>query len=134
VHFLDSICADLGRDPLALTKQQIALLQGHQWPGNIRELRNVIERAVILTKGARLRLDLALGGTDKAEIALESPQPDELSFLTEVEFRATEKQNLVAALRAANWRVWGPDGAAALLGISPSTMSYRMNAFEINKE
>jgi transcriptional regulator with GAF, ATPase, and Fis domain len=54
--------------------------------------------------------------------------------LTELEFRATEKQNLVAALRAANGRVWGPDGAAALLGISPSTLSYRMNAFEINKE
>jgi transcriptional regulator with GAF, ATPase, and Fis domain len=89
---------------------------------------------VILTKGARLRLDLALGGADKAEITLESPQSDELSFLTEAEFRATEKQNLVAALRAANWRVWGPDGAAALLGISPSTLSYRMNAFEINKD
>ena len=134
MHFLESICADLGRDPLALTKQQIALLQGHQWPGNIRELRNVIERAVILTKGARLRLDLALGGGSKAEAAAESLPPDELSFLTETEFRAAEKKNLVAALRAANWRVWGPDGAAAMLGISPSTLSYRMNAFEIEKD
>ena len=106
----------------------------HQWPGNIRELRNVIERAVILTKGARLRLDLALGGTVKPEVAPESAEPNDLSFLTESEFRATEKQNLVAALRAANWRVWGPDGAAAMLGISPSTLSYRMNAFEIKRD
>jgi len=134
MHFLDSICADLGRDPLALTKQQTATLQEQQWPGNIRELRNVIERAVILTKGARLRLDLALGGGAKAEAASESLQSDELSFLTETEFRASEKKNLVAALRAANWRVWGPDGAAAMLGISPSTLSYRMNAFEIEKD
>jgi len=133
-HFLDSICADLGRDRLALTKQQTASLQTHQWPGNIRELRNVIERAVILTKGARLRLDLALGGAIKPEVASESAQPDDLPFLTESEFRATEKQNLVAALRSANWRVWGPDGAAAMLGISPSTLSYRMNAFEIKRD
>lgn len=134
MHFLESICADLGRDPLALTKQQIALLQEQQWPGNIRELRNVIERAVILTKGARLRLDLALGGGARAGAAPESPHSDELPFLTETEFRASEKKNLVAALRAANWRVWGPDGAAAMLGISPSTLSYRMNAFEIEKD
>jgi len=133
-HFLDSICADLGRDTLALTRQQTASLQKHQWPGNIRELRNVIERAVILTKGARLRLDLALGGAVKGEIALESPESGDSPFLTESEFRATEKQNLVAALRTANWRVWGPDGAAAMLGISPSTLSYRMNAFDIEKD
>ena len=133
-HFLDSICAGLGRDPLALSRQQTAMLQKHQWPGNIRELRNVIERAVILTKGARLRLDLAFGVTAKAAVASESMASDELSFLTETEFRASEKQNLVAALRAANWRVWGPDGAAAMLGISPSTLSYRMNAFEIKKD
>jgi transcriptional regulator with GAF, ATPase, and Fis domain len=133
-HFLDSICADLGRDTLALTRQQTASLQKHQWPGNIRELRNVIERAVILTKGARLRLDLALGGAVKGEIALESPESGDSPFLTESEFRATEKQNLVAALRAANWRVWGPDGAAVMLGISPSTLSYRMDAFEIEKD
>lgn len=133
-HFLDAICADLGRDPLVLTKQHTVMLQRHQWPGNIRELRNVIERAVILTKAARLRLDLALGGAAKTESVAESAAEDELQYLTETEFRAREKQNLIAALRAANWRVWGPDGAAAMLGIRPSTLSYRINAFGIEKE
>ena len=98
------------------------------------ELRNVIERAVILTKGSRLRLDLAMGGASKVEAVAGPLVSDETPFLTESEFRAREKQNLVAVLRAANWRVWGPDGAAAMLGISPSTMSYRMNAFGIKKE
>ena len=51
----------------------------------------------------------------------------------EVAVRDREKQNLLAALDAANGRVWGPEGAAALLGISPSTLSYRMNAFGIEK-
>ena len=132
-HFLESICCDLGRDPLPLTPQQTTLLQKHQWPGNIRELRNVIERAVILTKGSRLRLDLAMGTVPKAEAAPGPVNSDDPQFLTESEFRAKEKQNLIAVLKAANWRVWGPDGAAAMLGISPSTLSYRMNAFSIEK-
>jgi len=133
-HFLDSICCELGREPLALTKRHAAMLKGHQWPGNIRELRNVIERAVILTKGPRLRLDLAMGGASKSTPVAEPAESGGDSFLTESEFRATEKQNLVAALRVASWRVWGPDGAAAMLGISPSTLSYRMNAFGIEKD
>ena len=132
-HFLDTICAELGREPLTLTKLQGVTLQKHQWPGNIRELRNVIERSVILTKGARLRLDLAMGSAAKAESADEPVADDALAFLTEEEFREKEKQNLLAALRSADWRVWGPDGAAAMLGIKPSTLSYRMNAFGIEK-
>ncbi len=131
IHFLDLICTELGRDSLALTKQHAAMLQKQYWPGNVRELRNVIERAVILTKGARLRLDLAIGSASKisASVDLDETAP----FLTEEEFREKEKQNLVAALRSADWHIWGPDGAAALLGIKPSTLSYRMNAFGIRK-
>lgn len=132
-HFLDTICAELGRDRLSLTKQHAVKLQSHQWPGNIRELRNVIERAVILTKGARLRLDEAIGGPSKTEDARAPAAEEATVFLTELEFRETEKKNLIAALRAADWRVWGPDGAAAMLGIKPSTLTYRMNAFDIEK-
>lgn len=133
-HFLETICCELGREPLALTKQQAAMLQRHQWPGNIRELRNVMERSVILTKGSRLRLDLAMGGAPKDEETPGLLESEALQYLTETEFRASETRNLIAVLKAANWRVWGPDGAAAMLGISPSTMSYRMNAFGIKKE
>jgi PAS domain S-box-containing protein len=132
-HFLETICTELGREPLVLSKSHAATLQRHQWPGNIRELRNVIERAIILTKGTRLRLDLAMGGAGTAAVAAEQVVANVSAFLTEDEFRATEKQNLIAALHAADWRVWGPDGAAAMLGIKPSTLSYRMNAFGIEK-
>ena len=78
-----------------------------------------------------------MGAAGKTGIGVDlsdSAESTEASFLTESEFRAREKQNLVAVLRAANWRVWGPDGAAAMLGISPSTLSYRMNAFGIEKD
>ena len=75
-----------------------------------------------------------MGGTAKTESVPESTETDGSSFLTEAEFRDKEKQNLIVALRAAGWRVWGPDGAAAMLGIRPSTLSYRMSAFGIEKE
>ena len=132
-HFLDTVCAEMGRDALALTKQHVFMLEKHRWPGNIRELRNVIERAVILTQGARLRLDLAMGSTARAGAEPELVANDAPPFLTEEEFRETERQNLIAALRTSGWRVWGPDGAAAILGIKPSTLTYRMNAFGIEK-
>lgn len=133
-HFIDDICADLGRDALALTKQHVVMLRKHHWPGNIRELKNVIERAIILTKGDRLRLDLAMGDSLRSDSSSEAAGGEAPQFLPEEEFRAKEKQNLIAALSAADWRVWGPDGAAAMLGIKPSTLSYRMNAFGIEKQ
>jgi transcriptional regulator with GAF, ATPase, and Fis domain len=59
-HFLERTCQAFGHRPLTLSKQQAALLKQYTWPGNIRELKNVIERAVILSEGKVLRLDLAM--------------------------------------------------------------------------
>jgi PAS domain S-box-containing protein len=133
-HFLARICADLGRDPMRLSKQQVQRLRAHRWPGNIRELRNIVERAVILSTGNRARFDLAM--TDEVDarpdVAPDPALPDGGSeFVTDAEMREREKANLIAALRHADWRVWGPDGAAGLLGIKPSTLSYRMKVLGI---
>lgn len=133
-HFLDSICREMGREPLVLTKSQLTLLQRHAWPGNIRELRNVLERAIILTRGSRLRLDVAMGLVGAAVPEADAAATGAPQFLTEEEFRLQEKQNMTEALRYAKWRVWGPDGAAALLGIKPSTLAYRMTAFGIERD
>jgi PAS domain S-box-containing protein len=134
-HFLTRSCIELGREPMRLSNQQVKLLMCHHWPGNIRELRNVIERAVILSSGGRARLDLAMpDDADQdaytAEISLQSGNRD---FVTDAEMREHEKANLIAALRYTDWRVWGPGGAAALLGIKPSTLTYRMKNFGIRK-
>lgn len=133
-HLLAIICRELGRDPLRLTQQNLSRLKAHNWPGNIRELKNVIERAVISTSGTRLRLDLAL--PEPAESAPREtafvPNSDS-RFLTDAEFRELEKANTLAALRYANWQVWGNDGAATLLGIKPSTLTYRMKMFGLKK-
>ena len=134
LHFLKRTCTEFGRDPLHLSHQQVESLRQHNWPGNIRELKNVIERAVILSKGDRLRLDLALP---------ENPQPmhnaseiaaNQTQFVTGAEIRAMEKANIIAALRHVDWRIWGRDGAAELLGVKPSTLTYRMKVFGIQKD
>lgn len=132
-QFLKGICSELGRNPLILARQQVDTLKRHSWPGNIRELKNVIERAVILSKGERLRLDLALPSEVGAKPALDTIPADESEFLTDAEFREREKLNMIAALRYSNWRIWGPNGAAELLGLKPSTLTYRMKVFGIQK-
>jgi PAS domain S-box-containing protein len=133
-HFLERTCADLGREPLRLSNQQADSLQRYTWPGNIRELKNVIERAVILSKGGRARFDLAMPGDAPTEGTVASAAPAEADFVTDAAIRDLEKANMIAALRHANWRIWGEDGAAGLLGVKPSTLTYRMKVFGISKE
>jgi PAS domain S-box-containing protein len=132
-HFVNRFCDELGRERLAINKRQASLLKSQRWSGNIRELKNVLERAVILSRGGKLRLDLSTVDSDGA--AASAHVPEELSgFVTEAEFRELEKSNLIAALTQANWRVSGAGGAAELLGIKPSTLSYRIKAFGISEQ
>jgi len=122
-----------GRDILTLTRQQIDGLCRYNWPGNIRELKNIIERAVILTKGSRLRLDLAMHSDHSAIEPLAPISSDDEEFVTDAVFREKEKLNMVAALRYSKWRISGTDGAAELLGIKPSTLAYRMKVYGIKQ-
>ncbi|MCB1759783.1 MAG: sigma 54-interacting transcriptional regulator [Gammaproteobacteria bacterium] len=134
-HFLARTCAELGRERIRLLQQQVRRLMEHRWPGNIRELRNVIERAVILSSGNRVRLDLALPADsgDTPASAHHEVHGEQTDFVTDAEMRERERANMVMALRHCGWRVWGPDGAAALLGVKPSTLTYRMKNLGIVK-
>ena len=135
VHFLEHICRELGREPPRMTQQQVSVLKQQKWPGNIRELKNVIERAVISSTGDRLRLDLAVPNASAetgSPTALSTTGPSE--FVTIAEFKELEKSNIRAALRHANWKVWGSEGAADLLGIKPSTLAYQIKMLGIVKD
>ena len=133
-EFLKRSCRELGREPLKLTQNHVAILQRHSWPGNIRELKNVIDRAVISSSGKKLRLDLALKDGTDTNVDLPAPKNQEAStYLTSAEFKELEKANIVAALQHANWKTWGDEGAAALLGVKPSTLAYQMKTFGISK-
>ncbi|HEX6997594.1 MAG TPA: sigma 54-interacting transcriptional regulator [Gammaproteobacteria bacterium] len=130
-HFLERTCQEFGHPPLALSKQQAALLKRYDWPGNIRELKNVIERAVILSRGKVLRLDLAMSDILTAPRDARPEAPADKRVLTERELRELERNNMIAALELAGWRVSGPDGAASLLGVKPTTFADRMRKFNI---
>jgi len=133
-HFLQLICRELGREPPRMTQQQVSVLKQQAWPGNIRELKNVIERAVISSTGERLKLDIAMPVTsveDSASAGLLAT--DSTEFVTIAEFKELEKANITAALRHSGWKVWGPEGAADLLGIKPSTLAYQMKMLGIVK-
>ncbi len=133
-HFLEQTCNEFGRKPLKLTRRQAAVIQAYDWPGNVRELKNVIERAVILSKGNNLRLDLSLpdnaGNTQALKIARTT---GDHRLLNERQMRAFQKENITAALRQANWRVSGKDGAAELLGIKATTLTDRIKTFGIQR-
>jgi len=134
-HFVKTSSARVGIPAAVITRQHLDILRGYSWPGNVRELQNVIERAVILARGGPLRLDLALPASH-ADVAPDGPTtepaaPGPAGFVTVREFRQRERQNLRAALVKAGWKVYGRDGAAALLGMKPTTLASRMKALGI---
>jgi transcriptional regulator with GAF, ATPase, and Fis domain len=105
------------------------------WPGNVRELQNVIERAVITAQDGELNLDRALPVSDtdpriQPETIVEPAQSRVMKFH---ELEELERENIRRALESCNWRVAGKDGAAALLGMNPSTLNSRMRAFKIER-
>lgn len=115
-----------------LTPQDIACLQGYDWPGNIRELQNVVERAVILSNGVGLRLDVALhNGPATRETALQSDSSSDDVVLTDRECRERERANVKRALEHCEGRIYGRGGAAELLGINPTTLASRLRALKI---
>jgi DNA-binding NtrC family response regulator len=123
-----------------LTRAAVTHLQSYDWPGNVRELRNVIERAVILARGGVLDFDLPITG-QAAPPARPGPKTDSSAgnpaaqprFLTEVEVELFERDNLLHALEAANWKISGPDSAAELMGLKPTTLLSRMTKWGLKR-
>jgi transcriptional regulator with GAF, ATPase, and Fis domain len=136
VHFLEQICRDFGRECPPLTQRQVNELRAYDWPGNVRELKNVMERAVILSRGGPLQLNLPLAeetGATELQGTNGGNAAPERGFLTEDEMKERQRDNLVAALVAADWRISGAGGAAELLGLKPSTLADRMRSLGIKR-
>ena len=130
-HFVKQICSRLGRPPARLRKTDVERMQSYNWPGNIRELQNIIERALITSKGQDLLLDMPVGQAATIGPA-EAGTPQASGILTEAQLRTLEKDNLNAALVACDGKIFGKDGAAALLGVKPTTLASRLKRFGIH--
>jgi transcriptional regulator with GAF, ATPase, and Fis domain len=138
-HFVELSVKELRCAKPRLTKAGVAKLQNYDWPGNVRELRNVIERAVILARGGSLEFDLPISvqspplprpatRLDAQDADAQDPQ-----ILTEAELQRRERDNLLAALSKANWKIKGPDGASELLGVKPTTLLSRMKKWGLER-
>lgn len=126
-HFIGRAAKRLGCKVPRLAEAQLGALGHYDWPGNIRELQNVIERAVILAKGGGvLRFDLPGRIAVPRPSAEASPRRSQESLESLSDLKLAERTLMINALRDANGRVYGAEGAAARLGIKPTTLLSRL--------
>ena len=129
-RFLEQTCKKMNRPQPRLTKTVVAAMQRYDWPGNVRELQNLIERAVITSPGSTLRFELPSADPESTQ-KHQPVEPREQPILTEAQLKELERSNIVRALEAANGKVSGPDGAASLLCVKPSTLTSRIKKMGI---
>ncbi|MBV1875643.1 MAG: sigma 54-interacting transcriptional regulator [Cycloclasticus sp.] len=132
-HFLKLSLQQMGRNNLKLNQAHLNTLKTHQWPGNIRELKNVIERAVILSTGNRLLLNLALPNIPSTHSSSQLGVETNNDLMSDADIRSFERTNTVKALKQSKWKISDSGGAAELLGLKPSTLAYRIEMFKISK-
>jgi transcriptional regulator with GAF, ATPase, and Fis domain len=126
-YFIDRYASKAGKSIRGVNKKSLELLQSYPWPGNIRELQNVIERSVIVCDTENFSVDESwlsrqlLASAPKTQLAL-SRKP-----------AAKEKEIIEAALRESGGRVYGPSGAASKLGIPRSTLESKIRSLKISK-
>ena len=118
--FVDEFAKSFGRKIESIGQDAMQRLQAYSWPGNIRELRNVVERAVIVSTGPRLEIPMPTPAIPRVS----------KSNLTLVELEA---EHIRSVLESSNWRVRGPGGAAARLGLKPTTLESRMARLGIRR-
>lgn len=124
-HLLKFASRRLNRPVPVMTERVVQQLQSYDWPGNVRELRNVMERAAIVSRDEKLVLELS---------AASPAAKTSSSFRTEAQLHDLARSNLIAALRETSGRVSGPTGAAALLGVKPTTLYSRVKNWKILDE
>ncbi len=134
-HFFEAACKRFNRPGLRLAESHINQLLSYDWPGNVRELQNVVERAVIAARSGTLRFDISAGVEFRPSIDIDadtSPH-DGLDVIPDKEMKRRERDNIAAALKLSKGRIYGPGGAAELLGISPTTLSARVKKFGLRQ-
>ncbi len=124
-----------GRTVQPLSSECMRRLQTYHWPGNIRELQNVIERAIITSIDGHISLDRALPHIDTPTPPSDTKTDGDIHdrVLTVAELADLERRSIIRALEASGWRVSGTAGAAAILGMKPTTLSSRMKALKIER-
>jgi len=125
-YFIDRYASKAGKKIRGVTKKTLELLQAYPWPGNIRELQNVIERSVILCETENFSID-------ESWLSRETPPTGPARQPLSEQLVIHEKDMIEAALAEASGQVSGPSGAAAKLGLPPSTLESKIRSLKIRK-
>jgi transcriptional regulator with GAF, ATPase, and Fis domain len=128
-HFAQVASTRLRTRHAQVSDADVELLCSYPWPGNIRELQNVVERAVIISQGGPLRVDLALGRRrmKSHQAAVEG------AVLSKEELKRRERENLMKAIEQCKGKIYGPDGVAAMLGMKPTTLTSRIKKMNLQR-
>jgi formate hydrogenlyase transcriptional activator len=132
-HFMATSAQRLGRPALKLSEATLKRLQSYNWPGNIRELQNVIERGVITSTGDNLKIDLVSLTSPAVNLIPGSDLVANDGIMTEDEMVDMQKKNLTTALDRTGWKIYGPGGTAELLGLRPTTLASRIKKYELKR-
>ncbi len=133
-HLLAQACRRLAVPLPKLKRRHVDALQRYSWPGNVRELQNVIERGAIRAQSGSLELDLPLRSNKSQPPGVAKAAPRSGEILSYGKLKRQERENLLAALEACHWRISGPNGAANLLGLRPTTLASKIKAFGLREE
>ena len=132
-HFIEQSTQRMHRPDAQVTKAALDQLTSYDWPGNIRQLQNVIERSIILWQEGPLNFDLPVSQArqDSRNEVEPSAKP---ALLTRHELKRQQRDALVDALKQTNGKVSGPGGAAELLGMKPSTLGSRISSLGLKRK
>jgi transcriptional regulator with GAF, ATPase, and Fis domain len=126
-HFLKQVATRSNVPPPRLTRINVQELMAYSWPGNIRELQNVLERAVILSRGVSLNFQLKESAPSLLRQVVPVPA-------TQKQWLESQRAAIKAALAKCGGKIYGKGGAAELLGLRPTTLASRVAALKINRK
>jgi transcriptional regulator with GAF, ATPase, and Fis domain len=132
-HFMKQSARRMNRPTPRVTPATMSQLTAYDWPGNGRELQNAVERAVILSQRDLLRFELAESKAVDTPRAL-THTLSKPAVLTRDELKRQERESIATALKQTGGKVFGPGGAAELLGMKPTTLASRIAALGLNRK
>jgi len=134
LHFVEQSAHRLNRPIPRMTQAALNQLAAHDWPGNVRELQNVVERAIILWQGGPVRFPLESSDRPEPSSRPADTTTSASRLLTREELKRLERESILHALQQTAGKIFGPDGAAELLGMKPTTLASRVAALGLKQK
>jgi PAS domain S-box-containing protein len=121
-YFVEKFARKMGKKIDTIPKSVLSRFLNYDWPGNVRELEHVVERSVIISSGTTMNF-----GDQLVSV------PEHASYETSLDLASVERRHIIAVMRRTSWKIEGPGGAAAILGLHPSTLRFRLKKMGIQR-